>query len=353
LHYSAIFIILHCKICASEDEMDGNKIIMASLAALVLGWICLALLSCDWTPERDNPLDPAADNYEPPTKGSISGVVQNLTGLSNLSGVTVTLPPGGRSQMTGGDGAYDFEGVSNGSHWINIRKDGYAPDSAQVVVMTGEIAARNFRMNELPVFNSVNVSSQVEAHFPGPPTVTVTVYANIIDRDSDSLSVMVLFDGDTLATYDKWPIGSFTQTYGSSYFPTGISELEGLPFVLVAEDTAGGVSVSEPRYVFRYLDVPILTSPISGSTVGTTPTLVWNFSNVGFPYYQNVRVYQTGGPLEWDSLTIASGVTQVTVTSPLEPTGGGGPESYSWTTEIVDQFGNTSISATGLFFVQE
>ena len=332
--------------------MEGKKFIMANLAAIVLCWICLGLQGCDWTPERDNPLDPAADNYEPPIKGSISGVVQNLTGQSNLSGVTVTLPPDGRSRITGGDGAYDFEGVSNGSHWINILKDGYEPDSAQVVVETGETTVRNFRMNELPIFNSLNVASHVEAHFPSPPTLTISLFANIIDRDGDSVSVMVLFDGDTLVTYENWATGAFSQSYGSPYFPGGITELEGLPFVLVAEDTSGGVSISDPGYVFRYLDAPILTSPISLSTVGPTPTLVWNFGNVGFSYYQNVRVHDNGGVLHWDSLMVESGETQVTVTTPLPATGGGAIEYYYWTTEIVDQFGNTSVSARGTFLVQ-
>jgi hypothetical protein len=49
---------------------------------------------------------------------------------------------------------------------------------------------------------------------------------------------------------------------------------------------------------------------------------------------------------------IASGVTQVTVTDSLDPTGGGGIVSYYWKTEVVDQFGNTSVSANSTFFVQ-
>jgi hypothetical protein len=332
--------------------MDGNKIVKASLAAVALCWICVGALSCDWTPERDNPLDPAGNNYQPPPKGAISGVVQNLTGLANLSDVMVTLTEDGRSQLTAGNGAYSFEDVPDGSHWVRVEKDGYASDSAQVATITGEIAVHNFRINELPIFDSVNVSSRVVAHLPGAPTLTVELYANIVDRDGDSLSIVVLFIGDTLATYGKRPTGLFTQTYGSSYFPNGISQLEGLPFVLVAEDTVGGVRVSDPRYIFRYLDAPILTSPISGSTVGPTPTLVWNFGTVEFPYVQNVRVYDDSNVLHWDSLMIASGVTQVTVTDSLDPTGGGGIVSYYWKTEVVDQFGNTSVSANSTFFVQ-
>jgi hypothetical protein len=332
--------------------MVGKKIMMAGLAAVVLGWICLGSLSCDWTPERDNPLDPAADNYEPPIKGSISGIVQNLTGLSNLSGVTVTLLEEERSQITGGDGAYDFEGVPDGNHWIRVNKDGYSSDSAQVMTVVGETAIHNFRMNELPKFDSVNVSSRVVAHLPGSPTVTVELYANINDRDSDVLSVMVLFSGDTLATYNSIPTGLFTYSYDTSSFHSGISELEGLPFVLVAEDTSGGISVSDPRYIFRYLDAPTLQSPVSFASVGPYPTLIWNFGTVSFPYLQNVRIRDNNEVPRWDSLMIADSVTQVTVTTPLPVTGGGAIEYYYWTTEIVDQFGNTSVSARGTFLVQ-
>lgn len=332
--------------------MDGRNFLRTSLTTVILGCLCCVIQSCDWTPERDNPLDPASNNYEPPTKGSITGVVQNLTGSSNLSGVTVTMPPDVRSWITGSDGVYRFDGVTDGSHWVEVRKENYGADSALVNVVTGEVTVHNFRLNELPVFDSVNVSSHFVDNEPSPNVVFITVFANIIDRDGNLLSILVLFDGDTLATYQGQSTGVFSANYGSSYFSVPITALEGLPFVLVAADTSGGITASDPQYIFRYLDAANLTGPTGFQEVEPTPTLQWNFDNLSFPYLQNVRVYSfPNNVLRWDSLSIPSGVTQVTVTDSLESTGSGGVDSYYWTNERLDQHGNTSRSSQAFFLV--
>lgn len=353
MHCSANLLILGCKICANEVEMDGRNFLRTSLIMVILGWLCYGILSCDWTPERDNPLDPAADNYQPPTKGSIAGVVRNLFGSSPISGVTVTLPPDERSWITGGDGAYSFDGVPAGSHWVEVRKENYGADSALVDVVTSEVAVCNFRMNELPVFDSLNIASHLIDNEPSQDSLFISMFADIIDRDGNLLSIVVLFDGDTLATYPSQGTGIFSANYGSSYFSLPITALEGLPFVVMAEDTSGGVSASDQQYIFRYLGAAILSSPIGFAQVIPTPTLSWNLVNVGdgFPYHQNVTIYDNGGAVRWDSLSIPSGVTEVTVTDSLQLTNPPGPSSYHWTTEIVDQHGNTSLSLPAYFTV--
>ena len=331
---------------------------------VLLGWICLNYFACEWTPERDNPLDPNSELYHPPSPGSITGEVHNLSGTSSLSGVWVSLESGGQGVVTASNGRYVIENVSDGLHWVRIRKDGYSDDSSQVSVQTDRIDTANFRMNALPVFDSVSVTLHRIYLYPLYDEY-VTICARITDSDQNistvtDTTILVLFEGDTLGklNYSTNQItGSFT--FGKD-FPisdfSGISaqDIVGRPFTLIAIDQAGGNSISGSYSIVRYLDTPGVSYPVDLQTVSTPmPTLIWVDPVLAFSYFQNVRVFSNTDAFVWDSLLIAPTIIQVTVTDSLLPTGiVSGIDHYYWTLEIMDLFGNTGQSRKAKFKVQ-
>ena len=340
-----------------------RKNVLSSVGVIVLlGWICLSYFACEWTPERDNPLDPNSELYQPPSLGSITGEVRNLSGTSSLSGVMVSLESDSQDVVTASNGKYLIENVADGPHWVSVHKEGYADSSAQVTVVTGQTSIADFRLNALPRFDSVSVTLHRIRVVPSPDEF-VTISARIIDIDMNistllvDTAVLAVFEGDTIGNlnYSNTQItGTFTfdRDFPIAELPISSSQdIIGRPFILTVIDQVGGFSISDPYSIARWLDIPNPISPIE-ITVGPNPTLVWDQYIVGFSYIQNIRVFDNIEILRWDSLSVSPGVVQVTVTDTLETTNETYPKYYYWTIEIVDLFGNTARSMNTKFYVQ-
>ena len=70
--------------------------------------------------------------------GTISGVVTDAQTHSILSGVKVSLSPGGISQLTSDDGTFTFEDLEPQEYTLTFIKDGYTDMTQKVSVMSGE-----------------------------------------------------------------------------------------------------------------------------------------------------------------------------------------------------------------------
>jgi hypothetical protein len=326
-----------------------KTIIIAGMGmAVFVGWIILGPWGCEWTPERDNPLDPNSNSFNP----VLTGEVTNLANTS-ISQAIVTLHPEGVAVVTGDDGVYRFEGVDLGEYALTVQKMDHVGDTVTVNIVSGGITTQDFQINALPVFDSVSVTSHNIYSLP-QHNRHVTVYCMITDPDENKslVSIMVLFEDDTLGflQYDG-VTGIFSRNFLDTTFSViSFQDIVGRPFTLIATDTSDSYSMSESYYTNRFLDIPNVISPVYDQ-VGRIPTLYWeNFSNY-FSYFQNIRIFDDDRILVWDTLAVDAAVTQVIVTDSLQLTSPPGPDNYYWTLEIIDLYGNTSVSQEAIFWV--
>lgn len=82
--------------------------------------------------------------------GSIVGTVSDRTTGEPISTVTVSLQPGGKSTVTGNDGAFAFTGLEPGEYFLMISKEGYNPNTIQTVVKGGEPSAVHVTIERIP-----------------------------------------------------------------------------------------------------------------------------------------------------------------------------------------------------------
>lgn len=76
----------------------------------------------------------ACSKPEISTLGSISGIVVDALSKDAISGVKVTLTPGGSSQLTGKDGTFSFEELESQEYTLSFTKDNYESENQKVMV---------------------------------------------------------------------------------------------------------------------------------------------------------------------------------------------------------------------------
>lgn len=91
--------------------------------------------------------------------GGVSGVVKDSQTGSVLSGVKVTLSPGGLSQLTGNDGTFSFEELDPSEYTVSFVKDGYMDESQKVSVKAGMISSVQVSMT--PVQPVIKVTPEL------------------------------------------------------------------------------------------------------------------------------------------------------------------------------------------------
>ncbi len=147
---------------------------------------CVAALRCSWDAPRDNPLDPALG-------GNIIGRVLTRRATA-IIGARVSVPDAG--QMVGTDSSGDFElhGLPDESVWVFVAADGYAPESARLVLARGRIDSLTTYLDGSPYLRDCGITTHVYGRgWPPEPLkfCTLTAEADDIDGESDVDSVWV------------------------------------------------------------------------------------------------------------------------------------------------------------------
>jgi hypothetical protein len=335
-----------------------KTILIAGLGITVLaGWIAIGPWGCEWTPERDNPLDPGSDLFNP----ILTGEVRNLANTP-VSQAIVTLYPEGNAVVTSDDGVYRFEGVDLGEYTLTVQKTDHVDDTVDVDITFGGTTTQELYINALPVFDSVSVTSHnIEQEFTNDVYVTVEAWIYNGDGDPSMDSVLVVFEDDTLGYLNNTQTidhhGIFHCDFGidtafTNIDPFSLELILGRAFLLTVFDFQGGLNNSDPSCLIRFLEPPFTNNPSGPGPYPQAPTFDWDLYDVEFEFLQNLHVFDNIGDLVWDSLSIAPDVIQVTATSSLPPTQPTGPLFYYWTLEIVDIFGNTTRSQELIFEVE-
>ena len=75
------------------------------------------------------------------TTGSIYGIVNDADNGEPVSGVHVSLNPGGLTANTGSDGRYELSGLEPGQYTVQVAKTGYKTKSKRINVVAGQEAS--------------------------------------------------------------------------------------------------------------------------------------------------------------------------------------------------------------------
>lgn len=109
-----------------------KKIFSISLLSIVMSF---GLCSC-----AENELD---------IFSTLHGVVTDDVTADCIAGATVTLSPGGKTQLTGSDGRYEFDNIDAKQYTVTVQKTGYSTNRKTVSVISGEDNEANVSLHKL------------------------------------------------------------------------------------------------------------------------------------------------------------------------------------------------------------
>ncbi|MBN2465322.1 carboxypeptidase regulatory-like domain-containing protein [candidate division WOR-3 bacterium] len=304
-----------------------------------------AVLRCTWDAPRDNPLDPTLG-------GNISGRVLTRR-ATPIAGASVNLPSAGRVVATDSTGNFELHGLPEETAWIYITADGYASDSARVVLAKGEIYTLAVYLDGLPYLQDCRLTTHVYGrNWPPKPLTfcTLTAAAGDVDGASDVDSVWVEIPS---IGYSKRLVYNsdqrlFVQTIWATDLPgEALDTLVGQEVRFKVADLESAVATSSFAGVSRIIaDLPEPTFPFGGvDTLSSDTLFLWYRFDRGFGvrYHGQVVRIEGGNP--------AGVVTEFDTPDTTQLVNSGHLDSgdYYWTIEVIDGFGNSSRSAEELF----
>jgi len=314
----------------------------------------MGLNSCS-DAQRDNPLDPHSPLYR--NVGSIEGEVTSFYPPHRaLPNVEVHLTPLNWWTYTDDRGIFAFQEVPEGRYWITARGQGYAVDSLAVVVKPQQSVQAILRLDGIPVISDARILSvHISRWWPPPEDIfLLEMQVEVDDPDglSDITGVWVEVSDSTFLDSLRFDSdrGYFYTSLEESDLPTsGIHELLGLPFRVLAQDAPGVRGISEPYYLARVIDfTPQPLSPYGLEAVPPKPELIWAPVVLPFQFTLVVEVSRIdlGIPTPvWRKENLPPTTTRLALTDSLAP------GTYFWTVSVVDSFGNRSRSKEASFRV--
>lgn len=87
--------------------------------------------------------------------GNIYGKITSTFDGEPLSGVSVTITPGGRSTLTGSDGSFNFVDCEPGQYNIQAQKTGFKTNYKQVSILSGQTSVVDISLE--PTVESTNM----------------------------------------------------------------------------------------------------------------------------------------------------------------------------------------------------
>jgi hypothetical protein len=330
------------------QEYMRRFILLLVLSAELLIW------GCDVP--RNNPYDPDAENYLGPM-GSIQGQATSLSGIGLDSALVSSLADTNGyvvSATTNSQGFFTISNIQTGSYQLVCTRAGYIADTLTCLVNLGLPTIINFRIDAIPVIQNFRITSQYIDWGDVPPFLDRAFFALITVFDADGFSnissLNLLRDGYIDTNFVALDSASGSLSYHSLRLPQTVFPGDSIGLNLVGDlfactvwDDSGASDVAVD-YVERLLpEIPTL--PPNNPIIQQQPFLrEWNSYNVSYPYVYNVRIFDdSSNLLVWSQMGIPSTTLSVSLSLPLE--------SYYWTLEIEDEYGNTARSRPDNFVV--
>lgn len=132
----------------------------------------------------------SSDSAEEVNTGGIVGSVSDRTTGDPVATVNVTLSPGGKSTVTGSDGSFLFVDLSSGAYTIDIRKEGYNPNSSRVDVIAGQQSQAHLLIERIP---AIVTADREELDFGEKAGVNTLSFA-IVNSSYEDLSWQIEHD---------------------------------------------------------------------------------------------------------------------------------------------------------------
>lgn len=323
----------------------ANVWFRAALAFSGIGFV-FTLTGCISDAPRDNPLDPAQGIR-------VSGKVERYYNNSGIPNAMIRLQPGNFSALAAADGSFAIDHIPAGNYTLSAGATGFRGDSLTLELR--QSAAANFKLDALPLFRSISLTTQHISTFIAPRDsffVTMTAAADDPDNRSDVKTVWYHIPGydyaDTL--FEASPQEKiFTGELDIGRLGlASIHELIGKPFVFYVEDLPGAVSASEAVYISRIIaETPRGLAPINAAV---TPPFQLHWQPLALPYpftfhIEIKKVNFTFLTLAGEIRDIPPGSVSATFSGSLQP------GEYIWLLYVVDEFGNRSRSLENPFIV--
>ena len=322
--------------------MNKNNTIIVLLFILIISHF----IQCN--APRNNPLDPNNPNNP---HVILEGRVQTYSvPRIAIDEVNVFWENENIVSKTGVDGSFSIENIMAVNGWLFFERNGFHKDSIYIEWENKKKIFTEKFLNATPTPDSLLVFSLVENWDAGIIIHSFTLKAKISDPDNDMDSVLWEIPDLGLDGFLKYntETGFFERSYRTSLFEIDFEEFVGHDFLFIVKDKFEKYITVGKRQIIRVItEEVVLTSPISGETVSSTPTLDWNQINAGFSYSYMVQVFKAGGPSElaWEKTGISETTTQYIVDSELEN------GNYSWVVWAIDKFNNRSRSKYRSFSV--
>lgn len=316
-----------------------------------VGLIIAFLISgCLEDAPRINPLDPDGEN----NRIEITGSVERIYSDAAITGAQLMLMPQQITAVSDNSGRYSItmppESVLQS---LICSAPGFQPDT--VTLSTDRDTELNFRLNALPEFQSIALTTLRQASFIPGDQFFLDLNVMIEDDDGQGDVSLVWFEVpatgaiDTLTRLRPEDPEFFIRIRPSVIGFSHPEAMIGQPFVFHAEDAPGSKIDSGPRFITRVIrEVPeadILNQP------QTLPiTFRWQpLQNPGFPYSFTIEIY-LDSPIQFPPIIVLEDIPS-TETSWLF-SGPLASNDYFWVIYIVDEFGNRSRSLPRELMVQ-
>ena len=132
----------------------------------------------------------SSDSTEEVNTGGIAGSVSDQTTGEPVATVNVTLSPGGKSTVTGNDGSFSFVDLEPDDYTIDIRKEGYNPNSSRIRVAAGQRSQAHLLIERIP---AIVTADREELDF-GENAGVNTLSFGIINSSYEDLSWQIEHD---------------------------------------------------------------------------------------------------------------------------------------------------------------
>jgi len=257
---------------------------------------------------------------------------------------------------TNSSGVYTISNVIMNDGYLYFEKDGYSPDS--VFVRWGSqniIDLKEFRLNAVPVLNSIDLYSVVTNKFPDEfKTKKMNVEAKVSDEENDIDSVFIQCKPLNVLLPLEYNIStkSFQRELNTAELNVNyLDEVIGRNFDIVVKDVTGKKFTLGPSQLKRIISQQFdmkYSSPILGTAVGSRPTMRWQNINLEFNYRYYIEIYTDEIPasLVWRSNKFSKDFISFNVSATL-PKG-----DYFWIIWCEDDFRNRASSKPATFTVQ-
>lgn len=309
-----------------------------------LGWV-----GCVSDAPRVNPLDPA---HAGSARLQISGKVEHLNNSAPVPEALLFLTPGNMVAQSDMSGFFNISGsIAPGAYSLACVAEGFAPDTLRFTIRQDTSVI--FKLNILPVFEHISLTTDHEASFVPPDNFFLNV--DVLVSDADALGNVEATWFDIPATGHRDTLQEIASVQGQRFFKrieavdlgvSSLKELIGKPLVFYARDGQGAVAASGGRYLTRIIDDP--PRPLAPITVPPQPPVSvpfrfeWDFISEPFPFEYAVEIYlnvPVALPPEVQIDGISSDSTGYFFNPPSFNAG-----EYYWVLYIVDEFGNRSRS---------